>query len=69
MTGQTELERLLTIEQAAEIMGLSVVHTRRFVADGRLPSVRFGRRAIRIRPSDLAAFIEERTEGGRGDED
>ena len=56
---------LLTIPEAAELLRLSVVQVRRYVADGSLLSVRFGRRAIRIKPADLERFIEERTKRGQ----
>lgn len=59
------MKPLLTIPQAAELLNLSVVQVRRYVADGSLSSVRFGRRAIRIKPGDLERFIEERTKGGK----
>jgi len=59
----TQTEKLLTVEEAAEILSLSVVQVRRYITDGSLPVIRFGRRAIRIKPSDLERFIEERRGG------
>jgi excisionase family DNA binding protein len=67
MTEQETPERLLTVQEAAEILSLSVVQVRRYIADGSLPVIRFGRRAIRIKPSDLERFIEARREGATGD--
>ncbi len=54
------MEKLLTIEETAKLVSLSEVQVRRYISDGRLPSVRFGKRAIRVKPSDLERFVEER---------
>ena len=60
------MERLLTVAQAQELLGLSKTTTWQEVLSGRLPSVRIGpagrRRAIR--PEDLRAYIAARLEGG-----
>jgi len=42
------LERLLTVDQLAELWQISQRTVRRMISDGRLPVVRFGR-AVRIR--------------------
>ena len=49
------LERLLTVEEAAHILNLSVRHVRRMIASGDLDVVRFGS-AVRIHPRTLAAL-------------
>lgn len=53
----TEIQRLLTLEETAEILGgISVVQTRRMVSAGEIPSVRIGR-LVRIREQDLGDYI------------
>ena len=47
---------LLTVEQVAGILNLSVRTVRRLVKDNKLPIVRIGR-AVRVRPEVLAALI------------
>jgi excisionase family DNA binding protein len=48
---------LLTIEQAAERIGMSARYVRRLVAERRIVFYRMGR-SVRIKPADLAAFID-----------
>jgi excisionase family DNA binding protein len=49
---------LITIEQAAELLGLSKVTLRRWTRDGRLPCIRVGSRGDRrFRTADLESFI------------
>lgn len=45
--------RLLSLSQAAEILGLSIRTIRRRIAAGDLPTYRSGRRLIRVKASDL----------------
>jgi excisionase family DNA binding protein len=52
-------EKLLTTKEAAPILGVSVAFLERDRwAGARIPFVRVGTRAVRYRPSDLAAYIE-----------
>jgi len=53
---KADLEPLLTAEQVASILG---VRTKR-IYELAIPCVRISARAIRYRPSDVAAFIEKR---------
>lgn len=48
----TELPRLVTYDQAADMTNLSIRTLQRRVEDGTLPVVRIGR-AVRFRPTDL----------------
>jgi excisionase family DNA binding protein len=48
------LERLLTVDQLAEIWQLHPRTIRRMIADGRIPVQRFGR-AVRIHPKVVRA--------------
>ena len=47
---------VLTVEETAAALRLSIRHVRRLIAERRIPYVRVGR-AVRIDPDDLAAFI------------
>ena len=47
----------LSLEQAAEVMSLSVKTIRRRIADGTIPAYQCGRRPIRIRLNDLEAAL------------
>jgi excisionase family DNA binding protein len=50
------VEKLLTVEEAAERLGTSVRFLRRLIAERRIAFVRVGRH-VRIDPADLEAFI------------
>jgi excisionase family DNA binding protein len=49
---------LLTIEEAAARIKMSVRYVRRLIADRRLPFHRFGR-SVRLRAADLDALADE----------
>ena len=58
------MERLLTVEEAAERLGTSVRFVRRLVFQRRIPYVKVGRH-VRIAACDLEAFIQAgRVEAG-----
>lgn len=65
-TGHTDgLRRLLTVPEAAKIVGCSKAHLYNvWINPGILPVVRLGR-AVRIDPEDLARVIEQAKMGGR----
>jgi excisionase family DNA binding protein len=50
------MDKLLTVEEAAERLGTSVRFLRRLVGERRIAFVRVGRH-VRIDPADLEAFI------------
>jgi len=52
--------QLLSIQEVARRMALSIRSVRTLIALGKLPVVRVGSRAIRVAEADLAAFIEAR---------
>ena len=56
----TLLERLLTYQEAADRIGVSVRTIRRAVDAGELPYVRFGHRPPRIGEDDLIAWVNSR---------
>ena len=47
----------LSLEEAAEVMSLSVKTIRRRIADGTIPAYHCGRRPIRIRLDELEAAL------------
>lgn len=47
----------LNQKQAAEHLGVSIDTIRRRIRDGSLPAYRLGKRAIRIRATDLDAVV------------
>ena len=47
----------LSLDQAAEVMSLSVKTIRRRIADGTIPAYQCGKRPIRIRLDDLEAAL------------
>jgi excisionase family DNA binding protein len=50
------LDRLLTVEQAADRLGTSMRFVRRLVAERRIAYVKVGRH-VRLDPTDVEAFI------------
>ncbi|MGC5583032.1 helix-turn-helix transcriptional regulator [Ornithinimicrobium sp. W1665] len=54
----------LTIAQAAERLGVSTYTIRRRIADGSLPAVRIGTRAIRVDADDVDALARPILAGG-----
>ena len=50
------MERLLTVDEAAERLGTSTRFVRRLIAEHRIAYVRVGRH-VRIAEADLASFI------------
>jgi len=65
----TGTERLLRPEQAAELLGYTVRALEAWRAQGRGPRyVRVSARSVRYRPSDVAAWAEERVRTSIADE-
>lgn len=57
MTKQTsEFEPLLTIQETAQALNVSVMTVRRRISTGKLPVIRDGR-IVRVRLKDLQAYI------------
>ncbi len=54
---ERDLPVYLSLEQAAEMMSLSVKTIRRRVADGTIPAYQCGRRPIRIRLDELESAL------------
>lgn len=55
--GSDHPDELLTIEEAATFLKMSPRYVRRLVAERRIAFHRLGR-SVRLKPSDLAAFID-----------
>ena len=51
-------DRLLTIDEVAELTGLTKGSLYHFVSQRRIPVVRLSKRCIRFRQSDLSEWIE-----------
>ncbi|MGW3626495.1 helix-turn-helix domain-containing protein [Streptomyces sp. NPDC000880] len=54
------VDRLLTVEEAAERLGTGVRFVRRLITERRIRYVKLGK-PVRIPESVLAAYVEERT--------
>jgi excisionase family DNA binding protein len=60
---------MLTVKQAAALMGVSHCTVRNLIARGRLPHYRPAPRAIRISPDDLDAYMQSVRVEGTADDD
>jgi excisionase family DNA binding protein len=56
-----DTKNLLTISEAADYLGLKVSTLRAWTLRRRIPYVKLGLRAVRIRLSDLEALVEAGT--------
>ena len=57
-----QLDRLLTVEQVSQVMGLRETTVRKMVYEGTLPVVRpTGRRAVRFRLSAIEHLLQARS--------
>ncbi len=52
------LPRLLTIDQLAEQLGITVRHVRRLVAERRAPYLKVGK-LVRFDPAEIAGWLDE----------
>lgn len=59
--------RPLTIEEAAEYLGVGPRMVRRLIHERRIPYVKLGR-PVRLMPEDLDAYLEARRVEARGDD-
>ena len=57
MTNTDALPQLLTIDQLAERLGVSIRHIRRLIAERRVPYLKVGW-LIRFDPADIAAWLD-----------
>ncbi|HET7385585.1 MAG TPA: helix-turn-helix domain-containing protein [Nocardioidaceae bacterium] len=54
----TPSRRVISLTEAAEILGVSTKTVRRYIAAGELDAVRLGRRTIRIKTESLDRLID-----------
>lgn len=57
------LERLLTLEEAAEILQCTTRTVRSLVNSRKLPCVRLLRKSLRFRPSDIREWVAKANRG------
>lgn len=63
---EQEPKELLSVQEAADFLGLSVSTIRRYIRDGRLPAYRVaGERLLRIKRSDLEELLDPIFEEGK----
>jgi excisionase family DNA binding protein len=58
MTTTDPLPRLLTIEELADHLGVTVRHIRRLIAENRVPYVKW-RHFIRFDPAEIARWLDD----------
>lgn len=56
------LEKLLTVDEAADILGVTRRTLERWMAARKVPFVRLAAGTIRFRPCDLARYIDRHVE-------
>lgn len=54
----SELERLLSCEEAAEVLGVACITLRKWTSERRVPFIKMGK-AVRYAPSQIHKWIEE----------
>lgn len=57
MASSDPLPHLLTVEELAEHLGVTVRHVRRLIAEKRIPYVKW-RRFVRFDPKEVAAWLD-----------
>ena len=60
-------DRLWNIEEFAKFVGIAVGSAYHLVSQGRVPVVKLSARCIRFRPSEIAAWVESKTQKESGD--
>ena len=60
----TLTHRLVTLNDAADVLAVSTRTVRRYIADGQLEAVRLGRKTLRIKADSIDRFIDARPVGG-----
>ena len=49
--------QFVSLDEAAEYLGVTPRSIRRYIAEGRLPGYRLGKKQIRVRTSDVEALL------------
>ncbi len=53
------MEKLLTVKELAVLLGVTPTCVYRWLSENRLPAVRFSKRCVRFRVSDIQELVEE----------
>lgn len=61
------MTKLLTMQEAADTLSVSLATLYRWAQSKRIPTVRIGYRTVRVDPADLARLIEDLKMGGQND--
>jgi len=61
------LPQLLTIDQLAELLGVSIRHVRRLIAERRVPYLKVGW-FIRFDPAEIAVWLDGARRPGRSED-
>jgi excisionase family DNA binding protein len=59
----TIARRLVSLNDAADALAVSIRTVRRYIAEGQLEAVRLGRKSIRIKVDSIERFIDARPVG------
>ena len=62
MTDLSTIPQLLTIDQLAERLGITVRHVRRLVAEKRVPYLKVGK-LVRFDPDEIKQWLASRRQG------
>lgn len=62
------MDRLLTVRELAERLRITPTCVYRWLGEGRLPVVRFSKRCVRFRESDVQQLLEELSNADAGSE-
>jgi excisionase family DNA binding protein len=62
MTNLSTIPQLLTIDQLAERLGITVRHVRRLVAEKRVPYLKVGK-LVRFDPDEIKQWLASQREG------
>lgn len=57
MANTNDLPQLLTIDQLAEQLGITVRHVRRLIAERRVPYLKIGK-PVRFDPAEIAGWLD-----------
>ncbi len=60
----TELERLMTLQEACRHYGVKYWHLQREAKRGNFPTYRVGNGRIRVRLSEIEAYVQRSRRGG-----
>ena len=59
LVGHPYMDRLLTVQELAERLGISPGTAYHWLSQGRLPAVRFSKRCVRFRESEVQKMLEQ----------